>query len=230
MLLQLLNLCMYIQRLNNKQCVDAHKHVPTDKVRIHAIKYIFSHKKLVLIVLVTMGINFSLTILTNTLVIYLVRYLKIEHTIVGILIGVLSLGAIIGALLPKILVKKYSFEKSIGVVNFILSIPFVLLMSQTYLFFIGVFAGYLCRSFGSVLRTTVQYQSIPEHIRGKVNSTIYLFTWGTIPVAGYCASILLNYIALNVLYIIVVALFLISNALFMIGIKDDKDLMKIEER
>lgn len=227
LILQFVNLCMYIKSLNRNHSDNTSQDFNTDKVRVHALKYIFSNRKLVFVVLVTMGINFSLTILTNTLVIYLVRYLKVEHTLAGVLIGLLSFGAIIGALLPKYLIKKYSFEKLIGIVNFVLSMPFILLISHSYLFFIGVFAGYLCRSFGSVLRTTVQHQVIPEKIRGKVNSTIYLFTWGTIPVAGYVASILLNYISLNTLYIIVVIIFIVSNALFMIGVKDDKDLLEI---
>lgn len=88
----------------------------------------------------------------------------------------LSFGAIVGSVLPTVIIKKFSFEKSIGVINLILSIPFLFLTSKSYLFFLGVFLGYLCRSFGSVLRTTVQYEMVPENIRGKVNSTIYLFT------------------------------------------------------
>lgn len=113
------------------------------------------------------------------------------------------------------LVESLSKQKSIGVINLILSIPFLLLISKSYLFFLGVFLGYLCRSFGSVLRTTVQYEIVPENIRGKVNSTIYLFTWGTIPIAGYSASLLLEVISLHTLYVIIALIFILANGLFL---------------
>lgn len=80
--------------------------------------------------------------------------------------------------------------------------------------------GYLCRSFGSVLRTTVQHYIVPQEIRGKINSTIYLLTWGTIPVSGYFASFILNFIDLYSLYFIASLVFVIVNALLLIPMKN----------
>ncbi|MEB7788393.1 hypothetical protein NGC76_07695 [Staphylococcus equorum] len=124
------------------------------------------------------------------------------------------------------LVESLSKQKSIGVINLILSIPFLLLISKSYLFFLGVFLGYLCRSFGSVLRTTVQYEIVPENIRGKVNSTIYLFTRGTIPIAGYSASLLLEVISLHTLYVIIALIFILANGLFLFSYNENSRLRR----
>ncbi|WP_158224547.1 MFS transporter [Staphylococcus delphini] len=218
--LQILNLCLYIlifrQTANNKNIAVHHR---SESHQMNAFKYIFSNKNLLLVILVTMGINFSMTILANTIVIYIIRDLHIDSKVSGVLIGLLSIGAILGALIPTWILKRYSFKKSIGIINLLLSLPFILILFDTYFFFVGVFLGYLCRSFGSVLRTTMQYQIIPAHIRGKVNSTIYLFTWGTIPIAGYTASALLHWMSLHTLYLIITIVFILANSLFLLSEK-----------
>ncbi|WP_432723722.1 MFS transporter [Staphylococcus equorum] len=217
LLLQMLNLLIYTYKLRRLDVNSYKKDVNqnSENLNLNSLKYIFKNRKLILIIIVTMGINFSMTILTNTMILYLVRYLELSNHLAGIIIGLLSFGAIIGSLLPTGIIKNFRFEKSIGVINLILSIPFLFLISKSYLFFVGVFLGYLCRSFGSVLRTTVQYEIVPEKIRGKVNSTIYLFTWGTIPIAGYSASLLLEAISLHTLYVIIALVFILANGLFL---------------
>lgn len=221
--LQVLNLAIYLIKFKNiKRKFKTTKEQNEINKKINSFKYIFKNNKLLSIVIVTMAINFSMTILTNTIVIYLVRYLKIDSKISGVIIGMLSIGAILGALIPKMILKRYSFEKSIGLINLLLSIPFLLVVFNSYFFFVGVFMGYLCRSFGSILRTTVQYKTIPENIRGKINSTIYLFTWGMIPIAGYSASLLLEFISLHTLYIIISVIFVLANSLFLFSYKKNE--------
>lgn len=221
--LQVLNLAIYLIKFKNiKRKFKTTKEQNEINKKINSFKYIFKNNKLLSIVIVTMAINFSMTILTNTIVIYLVRYLKIDSKISGVIIGMLSIGAILGALIPKMILKRYSFEKSIGLINLLLSIPFLLVVFNSYFFFVGVFIGYLCRSFGSILRTTVQYKTIPENIRGKINSTIYLFTWGMIPIAGYSASLLLEFISLHTLYIIISVIFVLANSLFLFSYKKNE--------
>ncbi|MFQ3727288.1 MFS transporter [Staphylococcus equorum] len=228
LILQILNLLIYTYKLRKLEVNSYKKDVNqnNDNLNFNSLKYILKNRKLIFIIIVTMGINFSMTILTNTMVLYLVRYLELSNKLAGIIIGLLSFGAIVGSVLPNIMIKKFSFEKSIGVVNLILSIPFLLLISKSYLFFLGVFLGYLCRSFGSVLRTTVQYEIVPENIRGKVNATIYLFTWGTIPIAGYSASILLEVISLHTLYVIIALIFILANGLFLFSYNENSHLRR----
>lgn len=228
LLLQMLNLLIYTYKLRRLDINSYKKDVNqnSDNINFNSLKYILKNRILILIIIVTMGINFSMTILSNTMVLYLVRYLELSNHLAGIIIGLLSFGAIVGSVLPTVIIKKFSFEKSIGVVNLILSIPFLLLVSKSYLFFLGVFLGYLCRSFGSVLRTTVQYEIVPENIRGKVNSTIYLFTWGTIPIAGYSASLLLEVISLHTLYVIIALIFILANGLFLFSYNENSHLRR----
>lgn len=226
--LQMLNLLIYTYKLRRLDVNSYKKDVNqnSDNINFNSLKYILKNRILILIIIVTMGINFSMTILSNTMVLYLVRYLELSNHLAGIIIGLLSFGAIVGSVLPTVIIKKFSFEKSIGVVNLILSIPFLLLVSKSYLFFLGVFLGYLCRSFGSVLRTTVQYEIVPENIRGKVNATIYLFTWGTIPIAGYSASLLLEVISLHTLYVIIALVFILANGLFLFSYNKNSRLKR----
>lgn len=228
LLLQILNFLIYTYKLRKLHINSYKKDVNqnNENLNLNSLKYILKNRKLILIIIVTMGINFSMTILTNTMVLYLVRYLELNNQLAGIIIGLLSFGAIVGSILPTLIIKKFSFEKSIGVVNLILSIPFLLLISKSYLFFLGVFLGYLCRSFGSVLRTTVQYEIVPENIRGKVNATIYLFTWGTIPIAGYSASLLLEAISLHTLYVIIALIFILANGLFLFSFNENSRLRR----
>lgn len=228
LLLQILNLLIYTYKLRKLEVNSYKKDVNKNKenLNLNSLKYILKNRKLILIITITMGINFSMTILTNTMVLYLVRYLELSNQLAGIIIGLLSFGAIIGSVLPTVIIKKFSFEKSIGVINLILSIPFLLLISKSYLFFLGVFLGYLCRSFGSVLRTTVQYEIVHENMRGKVNATIYLFTWGTIPIAGYSASLLLEVISLHTLYVIIALIFILANGVFLFSYNENSRLKR----
>lgn len=225
-ILQFLNFIIYLNinhKINGSFSKNKKKNPDENKsANRNSLLFLINHKQLLLIVIITMGINFSMTILTNTIVLYMMRYLNLQNYIAGGIISILSFGAIIGSILPKTIIKKIGFQKSIGLMNLLLSIPFILLISKSYLFFIGVFLGYLSRSFGSVLRTTLQYKIVPENVRGHINSTIYLFTWGTIPIAGYTASLLLKLLSLHEIYILISLIFIISNSLFMINFRSEK--------
>lgn len=206
-ILQFLNFIIYLninRKINGSFSKNKEKNPDENKsANRNSLLFLINNKQLLLIVIITMGINFSMTILTNTIVLYMMRYINLQNYIAGGIISILSFGAIIGSILPKTIIKKIGFQKSIGLMNLLLSIPFILLISKSYLFFIGVFLGYLSRSFGSVLRTTLQYKIVPENVRGHINSTIYLFTWGTIPIAGYTASLLLKLLSLHEIYILI---------------------------
>lgn len=225
-ILQFLNFIIYLninRKINGSFSKNKEKNPDENKsANRNSLLFLINNKQLLLIVIITMGINFSMTILTNTIVLYMMRYINLLNYIAGGIISILSFGAIIGSILPKTIIKKIGFQKSIGLMNLLLSIPFILLISKSYLFFIGVFLGYLSRSFGSVLRTTLQYKIVPENVRGHINSTIYLFTWGTIPIAGYTASLLLKLLSLHEIYILISLIFIISNSLFMINFRSEK--------
>lgn len=225
-ILQFLNFIIYLninRKINGSFSKNKEKNPDENKsANRNSLLFLINNKQLLLIVIITMGINFSMTFLTNTIVLYMMRYLNLQNYIAGGIISILSFGAIIGSILPKTIIKKIGFQKSIGLMNLLLSIPFILLISKSYLFFIGVFLGYLSRSFGSVLRTTLQYKIVPENVRGHINSTIYLFTWGTIPIAGYTASLLLKLLSLHEIYILISLIFIISNSLFMINFRSEK--------
>ncbi|MBM6048818.1 MFS transporter [Staphylococcus epidermidis] len=225
-ILQFLNFIIYLninRKINGSFSKNKEKNPDENKsANRNSLLFLINNKQLLLIVIITMGINFSMTILTNTIVLYMMRYINLQNYIAGGIISILSFGAIIGSILPKTIIKKIGFQKSIGLMNLLLSIPFILLISKSYLFFIGVFLGYLSRSFGSVLRTTLQYKIVPENVRGHINSTIYLFTWGTIPIAGYTASLLLKLLSLHEIYILISLIFIISNSLFMINFRSEK--------
>lgn len=225
-ILQFLNFNIYLninRKINGSFSKNKEKNPDENKsANRNSLLFLINNKQLLLIVIITMGINFSMTILTNTIVLYMMRYINLQNYIAGGIISILSFGAIIGSILPKTIIKKIGFQKSIGLMNLLLSIPFILLISKSYLFFIGVFLGYLSRSFGSVLRTTLQYKIVPENVRGHINSTIYLFTWGTIPIAGYTASLLLKLLSLHEIYILISLIFIISNSLFMINFRSEK--------
>lgn len=225
-ILQFLNFIIYLninRKINGSFSKNKEKNPDENKsANRNSLLFLINNKQLLLIVIISMGINFSMTILTNTIVLYMMRYLNLQNYIAGGIISILSFGAIIGSILPKTIIKKIGFQKSIGLMNLLLSIPFILLISKSYLFFIGVFLGYLSRSFGSVLRTTLQYKIVPENVRGHINSTIYLFTWGTIPIAGYTASLLLKLLSLHEIYILISLIFIISNSLFMINFRSEK--------
>ncbi|EIE3863506.1 hypothetical protein LDE14_001139, partial [Staphylococcus pseudintermedius] len=225
-ILQFLNFIIYVSikyQINGSFSKNKEKnHYKNKSTNRNSFLFLINNKQLLLIVIITMGINFSMTILTNTIVLYMMRYLNLQSYIAGGIISILSFGAIIGSILPQILINKIGFQKAIGLVNLLLSIPFILLISKSYLFFIGVFLGYLSRSFGSVLRTTLQYKIVPENVRGHINSTIYLFTWGTIPIAGYTASLLLELLSLHEIYILISLIYIISNSLFMINFRSEK--------
>ncbi|PXA44100.1 hypothetical protein DD884_13920, partial [Staphylococcus pseudintermedius] len=81
-------------------------HYKNKSTNRNSFLFLINNKQLLLIVIITMGINFSMTILTNTIVLYMMRYLNLQSYIAGGIISILSFGAIIGSILPQILINK----------------------------------------------------------------------------------------------------------------------------
>ncbi|WP_447405087.1 hypothetical protein, partial [Staphylococcus aureus] len=77
-ILQFLNFIIYVSikyRINGSFSKNKEKnHYKNKSTNRNSFLFLINNKQLLLIVIITMGINFSMTILTNTIVLYKIRY------------------------------------------------------------------------------------------------------------------------------------------------------------
>lgn len=113
-ILQFLNFIIYLninRKINGSFSKNKEKNPDENKsANRNSLLFLINNKQLLLIVIITMGINFSMTILTNTIVLYMMRYINLQNYIAGGIISILSFGAIIGSILPKTIIKKIGFQ------------------------------------------------------------------------------------------------------------------------
>ncbi|WP_447440292.1 hypothetical protein, partial [Staphylococcus aureus] len=93
-ILQFLNFIIYVSikyRINGSFSKNKEKnHYKNKSTNRNSFLFLINNKQLLLIVIITMGINFSMTILTNTIVLYMMRYLNLQSYIAGGIISILS--------------------------------------------------------------------------------------------------------------------------------------------
>jgi MFS family permease len=158
--------------------------------------------------------NFAMLGITALRVVFLVRTDGAAPGTAGLVIGVGSLGAILGAALASRASRRFGSARTYLAAN-VAGAPFVLLLPlgghgwRLTLFAAGSFIALAGATMSNVMTMTFRGTFVPAHLLGRVTAASRIFVFGTIPFGAATAGLLASTLgirsamwALAVLYVI----------------------------
>lgn len=139
--------------------------------------------------------NFAMLGITALRVVFLVRTEGVAPGTVGFVIGVGSLGGILGAALASRVSRRFGSARTYLVAN-LAAAPFVLLLPLgghgwgLTLFAAGSFVALAGATMSNVMTMTFRGNFVPAHLLGRVTAASRIFVFGTIPLGAVTAGIL----------------------------------------
>jgi MFS family permease len=155
------------------------------------ISFIMHGALLKAILLVAAMTNFAMLGVTALRVVYLVRTDGAAPEAVGVLIGLGSLGGILGAALASRTSRRFGSARTYLVANVAVA-PFVLLLplGGLALFAVGSFAVSAGATAANVMTMTFRGNFVPAHLLGRVTAASRIFVFGTIPLGAVTSGLL----------------------------------------
>ncbi len=158
------------------------------------LRYVWRHPLLRPIAFATATSNLFGYIVQALIVLFAVR-LGLEAGVIGVVFGVGSAGALVGAFLVRPISERFGVGPTIVGSIGLSAIPGLLIPLATHqtaiLFFVVAF---FFLGFGSVIYNSNQVglrQAItPARMQGKMNATMRFMVWGTIPIGAFVGGVL----------------------------------------
>jgi MFS family permease len=160
--------------------------------------------------------NFGLTGYTALIVLFLVRDLEVDPSILGVVMMLGSCGGLVGAMLATRLSRRFGSGRA-TVVLLVGSGPPALLVGaggEDWLVLITVAGLFLVGAAvvaGNVLRGTWRQQYVPRPVLGRVVSASQIVNYGTMPLAGLVAGLLGSVIGVRETMLIMAAVHCIAS-------------------
>ncbi|MCZ7379491.1 MFS transporter [Micromonospora sp. WMMC250] len=139
--------------------------------------------------------NFGLSGYQAVLVVFLVRELRLEPGLVGALVGVMSAGGIVGALVATTVGRRWGTARALLIGGVLAGPPALLIplaapgVGLTWPALGGVLVG-LGVAVGNVVKGAFRQTYTPHHMLGRVTVSMQLLNYGTIPVAAVLAGVI----------------------------------------
>ncbi len=158
-------------------------------------RYLRRRPDLMLITLGGATANVALTLIEALSIVFLVRDVKVSDSAVGILLGVGSLGSVLGAAAAARITRRYGVRRTLQLALFVTS-PFSIGLALTFgyaslpLFVLGSALPMIGVVLFSVNIATLVQQSTPDRILARVSAAIRTFTRGSLPFGGVLGAII----------------------------------------
>jgi MFS family permease len=175
--------------------------VPRDRSRslrrdmAEGLRFVIRDPYLRVLTLMGAASNIGLTGYQAVLVVFLVRELRLAPGLVGVLVGVMSIGGIIGALLATALARRCGNARAILIGAAFTGPPALLIplagpgIGLIWPALGGVLVG-LGVAIGNVVKGAFRQTYTPHHLLGRVTVSMHLLNYGTIPLAAMLAGAL----------------------------------------
>ncbi|GJF44038.1 MFS transporter [Staphylococcus argenteus] len=130
--------------------------------------------------------------------IYIVMFVKEDMNqssqVLGLVLGISSLGALIGSLSASFLLKLFNFGKLIVIILFLDTIFRLMLPFSTYIFILIPLLGltYMTQSIINIAIITLRQKKCSEHMLGRVNSVFKTRVFAFRPIGLFLGGILLE--------------------------------------
>jgi MFS/sugar transport protein len=153
------------------------------------IKFIMNGRLLQAMLVVAAVTNFAMLGITALRVVFLVSTNDVAPGTAGVVIGVGSLGSILGAALASPAVRRFGNARTYLVASLV-SAPFILLLPPAVR--AGTFITLAGATMAGVMTMTFRGNFVPAHLLGRVTAASRIFVFGTIPLGaatgGFLAS------------------------------------------
>lgn len=156
------------------------------------INYLYKEKVLRRLVITTASIGVCYSMGTATMVLFIIKDLKLPEQLFGVILTIQSLGAIIGALVAPKLSKRFgrSHVMTFGIV----ASSVVLLLqgfSPNIYFFVATatFGAFSISQWNILLMATYQ-TVIPNELYGRIHGTRRTLVWGMMPLGSLLGGVL----------------------------------------
>lgn len=139
--------------------------------------------------------NFAMLGITALRVVFLVRTEGAAPATAGLVIGIGSLGAILGAALAARASRRFGSARTYLVAN-LAAAPFILLLPlgghgwRLTLFAAGSFVALAGATMSNVMTMTFRGTFVPPHLLGRVTAASRIFVFGTVPLGAATAGLL----------------------------------------
>ena len=159
------------------------------------IKYLYNHKLLRRLVVTTASIGVCYSAGTATMVLFIIKDLKVEPRYFGIILTIQGMGALLGAIVaPKASAK---FGRDIMMTLGITLSSVVLLLQgfapNIYIFVgLATFGGFAIAQWNILLMATYQ-TVIPNELYGRIHGTRRTLVWGMMPIGSVIGGVLAHF-------------------------------------
>ena len=158
------------------------------------VKYLYAHKLLRRIVLVTASIGFCYSISISTIILFITQELALKPAFFGIALSIQALGAILGGLLAPALSKRFGRSQVMAVCIFLSSL-FVLLEGfapNIYVWITLATLGSFTISNWNILLMSMYQNIIPQDLFGRIHGARRTIVWGLMPFGSLIGGFLAN--------------------------------------
>jgi MFS family permease len=172
-------------------------HTPVEKKNFWAdvrfgIRYLYEHKTLLKLVLLTSSIGFFFSASSSTMVLFLTQTLKVPTALFGFLLAMPAIGALLGSVLSHRISKRLG-RTTVMAWSMALSSLLVILQgfSPNYIVLaILVTAGTAIITMWNVLLMATYHQIIPTELFGRIHGTRRTLVWGLMPIGSLLGGLI----------------------------------------
>jgi MFS family permease len=160
-----------------------------------SIRFIMRGRLLQAMLVVAAVTNFAMLGITGLRVLFLVRTEGATPGTAGLVIGVGSLGGVLGAALASRAARRFGSARTYLVAN-VAAAPFILLLPlggqgwRLTLFAAGSFVVVAGATMSGVMTMTFRGNFVPAHLLGRVTAASRIFVFGTIPLGAATGGLL----------------------------------------
>jgi MFS family permease len=152
-------------------------------------RYVFRHRLIRPLVLYGASVNLGWSMVEGIYMVYFVRHLGIEASMIGIIFGISNLGLVVGAICAGLIASRIGIGLTILISGVLQGLGIMLIpLAPETIPIPFLITGLLMRSFGIIVsninQTSLRQSITPESMLGRVNGTLRFMGWGTIPM-GY---------------------------------------------
>ncbi len=156
------------------------------------IRYLYEHKTLLKLVLLTSSIGFFFSASSSTMVLFLTQTLNVPVALFGVLLAMPAVGALLGSMLSHRISKRLG-RTTVMAWSMALSSLLVILQgfSPNYIVLaILVTAGTAIITMWNVLLMATYHQIIPTELFGRIHGTRRTLVWGLMPVGSLLGGLI----------------------------------------
>nr|BFE61259.1 MFS transporter [Dactylosporangium thailandense] len=179
------------------------------------IGFIVRGRLLQAMLVVAAATNFAMLGITALRVVFLVRAEGTAPGTAGLVIGVGSLGAILGAALASPASRRFGSARTYLAAN-LAAAPFVLLLPlgghgwRLTLFAAGSFLALAGATMSNVMTMTFRGNFVPAHLLGRVTAASRIFVFGTVPFGAATAGLLASALGIRPAMWVLAVLYVIA--------------------